>query len=116
MDVEDDNGGLGACDLRDRGIGILCLADDLELVAELGAQATAEELVVVDQEHADAVCGHSHPATLGTRICTSVPSPGAVVKVAVPPSRRMRPTMNSLMPRRSGGTLSRSKPRPLSRT
>ena len=47
---------------------------------------------------------------------TLVPSPGAVVTVAVPPRRVIRPCTDSARPLRSSGTASGSKPFPRSRT
>ena len=47
---------------------------------------------------------------------TLVPSPGAVVTVAVPPRRVIRPCTDSARPLRSAGTASGSKPWPRSRT
>ncbi len=47
---------------------------------------------------------------------TLVPSPGAVVTVAVPPRRVIRPCTDSASPLRSAGTASGSKPFPRSRT
>ena len=48
------------------------LADDVDRVAELGAHAGEEELVVVDEDDAAL-----HVALRGSRSSTSVPSPGA---------------------------------------
>src|SRR5699024_5086855 len=47
---------------------------------------------------------------------TSVPSPGAHLILALPPMRLMRSTMESLIPWRSSGMASESKPSPRSRT
>src|SRR5438270_138226 len=91
------------------------VADDVEVGAELGAQAGEEEAVVVDEEE-PGPRGGAHDAGTGTRSCTSVPAPGVLDTTAVPPTRWMRPRIDSAMPCRSEGTAVGSKPRPWSRT
>ena len=76
MDVEEDDVG---CERRDPGdclVHVTGLADDLEFALQLGAKPAAEELVVVDQEEADAGGGGAHDAALGSWSWTSVPCPG----------------------------------------
>ncbi len=53
---------------------------------------------------------------LGRRSWTSVPSPGLETIETLPPWRRIRPRIESAMPRRSVGTWSGSNPLPSSRT
>jgi len=76
VDVEEDDVG---CERRDPGdclVHVTGLADDLEFALQLGAKPAAEELVVVDQEEADAgVVGLTTPPS-GSWSWTSVPCPG----------------------------------------
>ena len=88
--------------------------DQLERLAQLGADARQEQPVVVDQEHPDRP-GHD-PSRLGMRRWTSVPSAGTLLTVATPPPRSIRPTIDSLIPWRSVGTSTSSNPLPSSRT
>ena len=87
------------------------LADDVDRFPELAAHAGSEEPVVVDDHDAT-----GHGWLLGSDGSTSVPSPGVDVIVAVPWCRRMRPSIDSVSPRRPDGTSPRSKPTPRSRT
>src|SRR6202035_4827992 len=78
-----------------------------------------EQPVIIDQHHPRHV--HFRPAGLGVAVrgifrVTLVPSPTAVLTVAVPPRRVIRPCTDSARPLRSAGTASGSKPCPLSRT
>src|SRR5690606_3989354 len=101
-------------DLRDRGIDIGRLADDVDGVAEVRAKPRAEDRVVVDDEHA----GHATPPAIDASRCrcTSVPTPPAPgATVAVPPARVIRPMIDSRMPSRSSGRPARSTPDPRSR-
>ena len=110
VDVEQDDVGIEIADERDclrDGAG---LADDLDGVAELGPDARAEEMVVVDED--DAPAAHDD---LRSRNSTSVPS-GVDASVAVPPTRSIRPRIDSAIPCVPAGTLSGSKPEPRSRT
>ena len=85
------------------------LADDRRRVArhrrdQLGPHTGAEQRVVVDQHDADGVTaarlGHAHlDLGAGARRGTSI--------TAVPPTRWTRPTIDSLMPRRSAATVGR---------
>ena len=78
------------------GVGdVRGLPHELHVAFELGAHAGAEQLVVVDEQDPD----HNLSST-------SVPSPGVLWTAALPPWRAMRPTIDSAMPRRSGGTSS----------
>src|SRR6185436_2916073 len=108
--VEQDDVGLGGEDRRHCALDAVGVADDLDVGGELGAHAGAEQLVVVDDDDARV---HSRSSSVSS---TSVPWPGAVCRVAVPPWRAMRPTIDSRTPRRSGGTASSAKPGPRSRT
>ena len=116
VDVEEDHVGAERRDPGHRLVHVTGLADDLELILQLGAQPAAEELMVVDQEEPGPRAGGSHDAALGSSRWTSVPCPGLLVTVAVPPWRRILPTTDWAMPRRSAGTAPTSKPAPSSRT
>src|SRR3954468_24217021 len=107
---QDDVGraGLDGVDGRAHGPG---LAGDLEQRLELRPHAGAEELVIVDDQHARP----GHPRSSST-ISTSVPDPGELDTRARPPFRSIRPMIDSRRPRRSAGTASGSKPGPRSRT
>ena len=85
------------------------VADELDVAFELGADAGAEQPVVVD----DGDAGHAVPGSVSS---TSVPAPGSEWIAARPPWRAMRPTIDSRTPRRSAGTVAGSKPGPRSRT
>src|SRR5205823_14887050 len=80
-------------DLRDRRDGVLRFAHDVEALLELGAHARQEQAMVVYQEDP------RHGARLGSTSRTSVPSPGDEAMVAEPAFRRIRPTMDSAIPR-----------------
>src|SRR3954470_11891930 len=117
--VDQNDVGTGTADSLDRGCDVGRVAGDLELPPELRLHARQEQPVVVDQEHADRLGWRliaAHWSCLGSRSATSVPSPGSVVTVAVPPARSMRPRMLCEMPRRSSGTVDASNPFPRSRT
>ena len=71
--------------------------------------------VVVDEHDRSVAVTRSACRRRGQRQPTSVPPP--VLRIAAcPPSRAIRPTIDSRQPRRSAGTSSGSKPAPLSRT
>src|SRR5262249_1170803 len=110
VDVEQHHLRTQLADERDGVEDAAGLADDLGGVAQLVPDAGAEQLVVVDEEDAPFHLGRLRVSS------TSVPSPGADVIVATPPARFMRPSIDSATPRRSGGTVARSKPRPRART
>src|SRR6478672_4581056 len=106
-------------DQVDRGLHVVRLTDDLDLPAELSPDPGPEQPVVVDQHHPGGFSAHVRPAgrlLRGIFSVTLVPSPGAVVTVAVPPRRVIRPCTDSARPLRSSGTASGSKPFPRSRT
>src|SRR5438105_2134674 len=109
--VEEDDLGIELLDQRHRLGDARGLADELDGLAELGPHAGAKEVVVVDEDDAPL-----HVVPLGRVSSTSVPSPGALVTAAVPPTRSIRATIESEMPRRSAGTAAASKPAPRSRT
>ena len=67
-------------------------------LGQLGADAGPEQGVVLDEDDA-----HGHRRLRGTRSSISVPTPGCDVSMATPPARCRRPTIESLMPRRSSG-------------
>ena len=110
VDVQQDDVRVELTDQRHRLGNGAGFADDLDRLAELAANAGAEEIVVVD-EH-DAAAAHG---CLARRSSTSVPS-AEDVSVAVPPARVMRPRIDSAIPCASAGTASGSKPPPRSRT
>ena len=107
VDVEEDDLGVELLDQRHGVRHRSGLADDLDGVTELGAHAGEEEAVVVDEDDATL-----HRGSLSS---TSVPPPGGLVTVALPPARSRRPSIDSRMPSRSSGTAPRSKPTPRSR-
>src|SRR6185436_8130277 len=111
VDVQQHDIRVELLDQRDRLLDARGLPDEVDGVAELGAHAGPEEAVVVDQDDAA-----PHDAPRGSVSSTSVPSPGAVVTSAVPPTRAMRPSIDSATPRRSCATAARSNPEPRSRT
>jgi hypothetical protein len=111
VDVEQDDVRVRVPDQRHRLLDGGRLADEVDRVAELGAHARAEQAMVVHEHDAP-----SHARLPGSVSSTSVPSPGAEAIVAVPPTRRMRPSIDSAIPRRSSATRERSKPTPRSRT
>src|SRR5205807_4544946 len=82
-----------------------------EVRPQLGSDAGEEQLVVVDDEHAN-----GHRAPTGRVSFTSVPDPGRLEISADPPARSIRPRMDSAIPRRSVETAAGSNPRPRSRT
>ena len=102
-------------DHLDRGVDLRRLADHVDVVAELGADAAAEQVVVVDEEH-------PYPARRSWRAPTAstarprCPRRAVSAPRRVPPWRCMRPVIDSAMPPRSVGTDAGSKPRPRSRT
>src|SRR6516165_1971175 len=116
--VEQHHVGQHRGDQLDRGLHVVRLAHHVDLPAELGADPGAEQAMVVDQD--DPRGAHVRPAGWATArgifSDTLVPSPGAVLTVAVPPRRAIRPWMDSARPLRSSGTASGSKPCPRSRT
>jgi len=83
VDVDEHDVGLALADHLDRGVDLRRLADDLDLVAELCAHPTAEEVVVVDEEHAQVPVVHE--ALRGMPSSTSLPSPGRERTTAFPP-------------------------------
>ena len=50
--VDEHDVGRAFADHLDRGVDVRCRADDVDRVAELGAHAREEQLMVVDEEHA----------------------------------------------------------------
>ena len=115
--VEEDDVGVELADQRDRIGDRRRLADHVDAGIELAPDARAEEAVVLHEHEAapwlhERSCGGSS----GIRSSTSVPSPGAVRIVAVPPWRATRLSIDSAIPCRSGATALRSKPAPRSRT
>ena len=111
MDVEQHDIGVELLDERN-GLGdARRLADDVDRFRELRANAREEELVIVDEYDATL-----HAVLRGSLSSTSVPLPGSLVIVACPPARASRPSIDSAMPCRSGGTAARSKPAPRSWT
>ncbi len=84
------------------------LADDVDAVAELRADAGEEQAVIVDEDDA--------PFHRGSLSSTSVPAPGALVTTELPPARSRRPLIDSRIPCLSPGTAAGSKPAPRSRT
>src|SRR4029453_445888 len=123
-----DHVGVAVPDALDRAVHVAGFAHDLELLAEFRAQAGEEEVVVVDEEHAGPPgrlagvpwwgtgTARAHALSRGIVRVTPVPPPGRLVTTALPPWRRMRPRIDSAMPRRSSGTSAGSKPLPWSRT
>src|ERR1022692_3847069 len=133
--VEQHHIGQAAGDQRDRGLHVIRLADDLDLVAELGPDPGAEQAMIVNEDDPGPVIGlwpaavlagragrvHARlgwrsPAARGIVRDTSVPSPWAVRTVADPPRRVIRACTDSVSPFRSPGTARGSNPRPRSRT
>src|SRR5205085_5823089 len=113
VDVEQDDVGRQLADGVD-GLGHRRrVADDVDEAVELRAHAGAKQLVVVDEDDADA---GSHGALGSSTSSTSVPPPGEAWIVARPPWRSIRPTIDSRTPRRSAGTADGSTPGPRSRT
>ncbi len=110
VDVEQDDVGIELADQR-HGLGDGAgLADDLDRLAELRSNARAEDVVVVDED--DAAAAHDR---LSSRSSTSVPSAEDTI-AAVPPTRSMRPRIESAIPCESGDSSSGSNPVPRSRT
>src|SRR5262249_54877618 len=92
---------------------------------ELCPDPAAEHPVIVDEDDPDAGPAHAlfppsgflaPSGTAGSSSRISVPSPATLFTRAEPPCRSIRPTIASLMPSRSDGTDSGSKPLPRSRT
>src|SRR5262249_13250463 len=87
--------------------GLLALADGgHDLVPGLGqvaGHAIPPHRMVVDHHH-------PHGVHALTRISISVPAPGLVVMVAVPPSARSRPRMDFATPRRPSAAACRRRP------
>src|SRR3990172_605797 len=110
MHVEQHHVGLAPEHGRHRLLHRPRVSDDLERVAELGPDAAREQLVVLDDEDAD------HGRAPGMRRRNSGPRPGSLWMAATPPVRSMRPSIDSAIPWRSGGTLERENPTPWSRT
>jgi hypothetical protein len=106
MHVEQHHIGLGLEHTRDRRFHGARVADQLEALAELRPHAAREQLVILDEEHAD------HVRDLGIRSRTSVPRPGELSTTATPPLRSIRPSIDPAIPRRSAGTDDRAKPTP----
>jgi len=107
MDVEQHHVGVCVHDARDRFRDRACVADHVDDVCHLCANAGAEQAVIVDEEDPD-----RHADARGTRKRTSVPPPIAVAIATSPPARPMRPSIESAIPRRSEATDARSKPAP----
>src|SRR5450631_382774 len=116
MDVEQHDVWCGAADHRDRARDIVRLTDDLDAVAELGPHARAEQPMIIDDHHAHRV-GSRHDRAIAVAISSwiSVPNPGELRTMALPPCRSIRPMIDSFTPRRSLGTAAASNPRPRSR-
>ena len=91
MHVEQHHIGNDRGDQVDRGLHVVRLAHHVNLLAQLGADPGAEQPVVVDQHHPRRA--HVRPTGAVRDICsvTLVPSPGALVTVAVPPRRVIWP-------------------------
>src|SRR5262249_7400345 len=83
------------------------VAQHLDQPVELGADAGAEQLVVVDQDR------RRHGSITSS---TSVPWPSREWTAARPPWRSIRPTIDSRTPPRSSGTSSSVRRGPRSRT
>src|SRR5438477_940419 len=111
VDIEQHDVRVELADQRNRLGDSARLADDVDRCRDLAADAGAEQLVIVDEN--DAEC---HVELRGSRSSTSVPEPGAVTIVAVPPARASLPSIDSVRPRRSSATAARSNPVPRSRT
>ena len=90
-------------DQRDRGLDVVRLTHELDLVTELGPDPGPEQAVVIDEEDPRLVPGHGaggwrgharlgwrSPAARGMVSDTSVPSPCALRTVADPPRRAIR--------------------------
>src|SRR5680860_1672527 len=82
--VDENDIGRAFPDHLDGGIDLRGLTDDLDTVAELAAHAAAEQVVVVDQEHARTRLA-AHDATRGIVSSTSVPVAGRERMTAFPP-------------------------------
>ena len=76
-------------------------------LGQLAADPGAEQGVVLDEDDPN-----GHRRLRGTRSSISVPAPGCDVSTAAPPARWSRPTIESLMPRRSSGMSLRVEPAP----
>src|SRR5207237_4221028 len=111
VDVEEDDVGIELLDQRHGLLDACRLTDHVDGVAELGAHARAEEVVIVDEDDAAL-----HDPLRGTDSSTSVPSPGVLETLASPPTRSIRRTIESAIPRRSAGTAAGSNPAPRSLT
>ena len=66
VDVDEHDVGSALGDQLDGGAHLVGLADDLDRVAELGAHAGAEEMVVVDQEDAHLVRPRARALLVGS--------------------------------------------------
>ena len=102
MHVEQHDIGSGRSDGGNSFLRRCRLTDDLERrialpcgTCELGAHAGTDERMVVDEHDAD----RGHLLVLrGMRISTSVPAPGRLITVALPPARSLRPMIESVSP------------------
>src|SRR5439155_5814631 len=116
VDVDKDDVGLALPDELDRGVHLVGVTDDVDRLTQLGPDTRPEQVMVVDQEHADLALAHVRATRRGIVSSTSVPSPGALRMTARPPCRSSRPRIDSVMPLRSAETAVGSKPTPRSRT
>src|SRR6266702_3775348 len=142
--VEQDDVGDAFGDQRDRRFHVLRLADDLDLVAELGPDPGTEHAMIVNEEDPRLAAGRGTlargtlagstgargtgtrrgHARLGWRVPvargivsdTSVPSPRTLRIAAEPPRRAILARTDSASPFLSSGTAAGSKPCPRSRT
>ena len=116
--VEQHDVGEAFDDQLHRGASLVGLAHHLDGAAELCLHAGAEHGVVLDQEDAwasparrrFAAGAHFTRSRRGMKSWTSAPSPGAERMTASPPKRATRAWIDSVMPRRSPGTVAGSKP------
>src|SRR5271166_3381347 len=116
VDIEQDDVRLELLDRLHGALHVAALSYDLDLLAETRAHTCAEEVVIVDDHdpgHRSVAHGLSSRSIV---ISTSVPAPGKARTVALPPARRIRPTIDSRTPRLACGTAAVSKPAPRSRT
>jgi len=100
VQIGHDEVGPACGDHVDRALGVVGLADHLELVAEFAAQARPHQLVVVGENHPDrrgrVITRRLFVHVDHTR--TSVPVPCALTTSVRPPMSRMRATIDSSTP------------------
>src|SRR5680860_643799 len=109
--VHDHDFGLVGAGAQDGLVGGAGLGDDLQVVMGLqhGAQAGADDLVVIDEHHPDHVASS---VPMGTSSRTVVPCPGVLMTLSSAPSASARSRMLS-KPRPTRGVAA-SKPAPSS--